>query len=184
MAHDVSRAYFYAPGKPGQHIYVQLPPEDKGPGEEDMCGRLNFSMYGTRSAATNWQAHYTKVLVQNGFVVGIANNCTFYNEQKQIYCMVHGDDFISTGSDESLKWMEQMLSKDFKIKTNKIGPEKTDEKELKVLNRILRYTESGIEMEADLRHAEIIVQQLGLENAKPLSIPSADEVKRPDDETS
>ena len=37
-------------------------------------------------------------------------------------------------------------------------------------------------MEADLRHAEIIVQQLGLENAKALSVPSADEVKRPDDE--
>ena len=91
--------------------------------------------------------------------------------------MVHGDDFISTGPDDSLKWMEQMLSKDFKIKTSKIGPEKDDDKELKVLNRILRYTDSGIEMEADLRHAEIIVQQLGLENAKPLSNPSADEVK-------
>ena len=37
-------------------------------------------------------------------------------------------------------------------------------------------------MEADLRHAEIIVQQLGLENARPLSNPSADEIKRPDDE--
>ena len=34
-----------------------------------------------------------------------------------------------------------------------------------------------------VRHAEIIVQQLGLENAKALSVPSADEVKRPDDET-
>ena len=35
-------------------------------------------------------------------------------------------------------------------------------------------------MEADLRHAETIIKQLGLE-AKPLSNPSADEVKRPDD---
>ena len=51
--------------------------------------------------------------------------------------MVHGDDFISTGPDESLKWMEGMLSKDLKIKTSKIGPDKQDEKELKVLNRIL-----------------------------------------------
>ena len=51
-----------------------------------------------------------------------------------------------------------------------------------MLNRILRYRKSGIEIEADLRHAEIIVQQLGLENAKPLSNPLADEVKRPDDE--
>ena len=37
-------------------------------------------------------------------------------------------------------------------------------------------------MEADLRHAELIIKQLGLDEAKPLSNPSAEEVKRPDDE--
>ena len=85
MTNDVSRAYFYAPIEPGQHIYVQLPPEDKGPGEEDMCGKLNFSMYGTRSAATNWQAHYTKVLVQNGFTVGVATTVhSITNKSKYI----------------------------------------------------------------------------------------------------
>ena len=57
MTNDVSRAYFYAPVKEGQYIYVQLQPEDILPGEEGMCGRLNYSMYGTRRAATNWQAH-------------------------------------------------------------------------------------------------------------------------------
>ena len=72
MTNDVSRAYFYAPIQEGQCIYVKLPPEDMLPGEEHMCGKLNFSMYGTRRAATNWQTHYTKVLVQNGFVTGIA----------------------------------------------------------------------------------------------------------------
>ena len=69
MTNDVSRAYFYAPIQEGDYIYVKLPAEDTLPGEEGMCGRLNFSMYGTRSAATNWQAHYTKMLVQNGFTV-------------------------------------------------------------------------------------------------------------------
>ena len=88
MTNDVSRAYFYAPVKEGQYIYVQLPAEDIEPGEEGMCGRLNYSMYGTRRAATNWQAHYTRVLVNNGFSVGIANNCTFYNASDRIYCMV------------------------------------------------------------------------------------------------
>ena len=62
MTNDVSRAFFYAPVKEGQNIYVQLPAEDILPGEEDMCGRLNYSMYGTRRASTNWQAHYTNVL--------------------------------------------------------------------------------------------------------------------------
>ncbi len=63
MINDVSRAYFYALVKEGQYIYVKLPPEDTLPGEENMCGRLNFSMYGTRRAATNWQTHYTNVLI-------------------------------------------------------------------------------------------------------------------------
>ncbi len=128
MTNDGSRAFFYAPVKEGQNIYVQLPAEDILPGEKDMCGRLNFSMYGTRRAATNWQAHYTKVLVQNGFVTGWANNCTFYNKEKDVYGMVHGDDFVSTGKDSSLKWLESILGKEFKIKTNIIGPDEKDEK--------------------------------------------------------
>ena len=49
------------------------------------------------------------------------------------------------------------------------------------MNRIIIYTENGIEREADLRHAETIIKQLGLDNAKPLSNPCAEEVKRPDD---
>ena len=118
MTNDVSRAYFYAPIQEGQHIYVKLPSEDILPGEEHMCGKLNYSMYGTRRAATNWQTHYTKILVQNGFITGYANNCTFHNPTKDIYCMVHGDDFVSTGSDSSLKWLESILTKEFKIKTS------------------------------------------------------------------
>ena len=116
MTNHVSRAYFYAPVKEGQYIYVQLPKEDMLPGEENMCGRLNYSMYGTRRAATNWQAHYTNVLTQSGFTVGVANNCTFFHPQKKIYCMVHGDDFISTATGESLKWFEDTLNKSFKLK--------------------------------------------------------------------
>ena len=122
MTNDVSRAYFYAPIQEGQHIYVKLPEEDMLPGEEHMCGKLNFSMYGTRRAATNWQSHYTKVLVQNGFITGLANNCTFHHPSQKIYCMVHGDDFVSTGPATSLKWLEGILNNEFKIKTSIMGP--------------------------------------------------------------
>ena len=68
-------------------MYVKLPEEDMLPGEEHMCGRLNVSMYGTRRAATNWQAHYTNVLIKNGFVVGKANNTTFCHPKDKIYCI-------------------------------------------------------------------------------------------------
>ena len=47
-----------------------------------------------------------------------------------------------------------------------MGPDKEDNKEIKILNRIIRYTQSGIELEAELRHSELIVAQLGLTEAK------------------
>lgn len=96
--------------------------------------------------------------------------------------MVHGDDFVSTGIESSLEWSESVLIKDYKIKSNMIGTDAKDEKEPKILKRIIWYTESGIEWEADLRHAELIVAQLGLTESKELSCPSADEVKRDDDD--
>ena len=42
MTNDVSRAYFYAPVKEGQYIYVKLPEEDILPGEEGMCGKAKL----------------------------------------------------------------------------------------------------------------------------------------------
>ena len=45
------------------------------------------------------------------------------------------------------------------------------DKELNILKRIIRFTQEGIELEADPRRSELIVQQLGLHNAKTLSCP-------------
>ena len=98
-------------------------------GRRHVCSII-YSMYGTHRAATNWQAHYTKVLVQNGFTVGLANGVTFHNKEKSIYCMVHGDDFVTTGPKASLDWFKNVLTKAFEIKTERIGHAKEDKKEL------------------------------------------------------
>ena len=52
MVNDISRAFFHARAK--REVFVQIPAEDKQVGEENMCGRLEYSMYGTRDAAQNW----------------------------------------------------------------------------------------------------------------------------------
>ena len=41
----------------------------------------------------------------------------------------------------------------------------------KALNRVIRYTERGIEYEADQRHAEIIVDQLQVKDKMPYKVP-------------
>ena len=55
------------------------------------------------------------------------------------------------------------MSREFEVKLRgKLGPEDGDDKAIRIVNRIVEWTEEGINYEADPRHAEIIVQQLGL----------------------
>ena len=47
-----------------------------------------------------------------------------------------------------------------------------------MLNKVLRYTKSGLELEADPRHAEIVVKDLGLTGAKISRVPGAKPAKK------
>ena len=70
-----------------------------------------------------------------------------------------------------MKWMEQELSKAYEIQTQKLGMGKDCQKEGKDLNRISRCTDVGWEIEADPRHVELVVEQLGIVD-KGVSSPS------------
>ena len=56
-----------------------------------------------------------------------------------------------------------------------IGTGVGEVREARVLNRILRITEPGWEYEPDQRHAEMIVEQLGLKDAEPVETPTEGE---------
>ena len=43
-----------------------------------------------------------------------------------------------------------------------------------MLNRVIRLTEDGYELEANLRHAKLMVEQLGLEDSKPVTTAGVD----------
>ena len=48
-------------------------------------------------------------------------------------------------------------------------------REIRILNRILRLTESGLRYEADPRHAEMLVKALGLSSASSVLTPGVEE---------
>ena len=59
--------------------------------------------------------------------------------------------------------MEDVLAKKYEIKTHRIGEGKKrngedKKKEGQVLNRVVRKTKAGRELESDLRHAELIIR--------------------------
>ncbi|CAK0904033.1 unnamed protein product, partial [Prorocentrum cordatum] len=65
---DISRAHFMAPAK--RELYIDIPAEDREPGDEHMVGRLNRSMYGFRDASSNWMGDWQQLLEADGFEIG------------------------------------------------------------------------------------------------------------------
>ena len=170
MVNDVSRAFFHA--KVERDVYIQLPDKGRKDGEENLCGKLRISMYGTRDAAQNWYKEYSQQLIKIGFTQGKASPCTFYSPTRQIRTYVHGDDYVSAGMPKDLEWMKEELEKKYQVKTQILSPNQNQQREITILNRIVSWDGTkGFVYEADLRHAEIVLEQLKLKGAKEVTTP-------------
>jgi hypothetical protein len=92
---------------------------------------------------------------------------------KNIATSVHGDDFTSVGPKIELDWLEAKLESRYELrKGGRLGPGENDAKDILVLNRAIRWTESGLEYEADPRQAERLLEGLGLdEDCKSTATP-------------
>ena len=112
-----------------------------------------------------------------GFVRGVYNPCLYYSPLTGLQTMVHGDDFASVGSREAAKKFRKQLDKRFETKAQVIGirEEEGEVKEARVLNRIIRVVAEGWVYEADQRHADLIVEALGLTEANSAKTPCEDE---------
>ena len=174
---DVKRAYFYAPAQ--REVHIEIPAEDREPGDEHRVGRLNLSLYATRDAAQNWADAYTALLKPLGLKQGRASPCNSHYPIRGVNLTVHGDDFLVLGSQGAMHWFGDALKKAYDIKKEIVaaataataGDASNNVDEIWVLKRVIRWTSTGIEYEPDQRHVEILLADLGLENAKPVSTP-------------
>ena len=153
---DAKRAYFNA--KATRDIYIQLPPEDPKFGCQNVCGKLELSMYGTRDAAQNWERELSSKLLLQGFTKGIAPPCLFHHRSRHIQLYVHGDDFVAVGNDKEVKWLQGQLSIVYDVKSEIMGDGFNEIKQQQILNRIVTWHKHSIEYEADPRHAEILAK--------------------------
>ena len=65
----------------------------------------------------NWQSVLSDHLVDAGLTRGIRHPSVFHHPAKDIWTLVHGDDYCSAGSPSSLDWMDDLLAKRYEIKT-------------------------------------------------------------------
>ena len=161
MVCDVSRAFFYAPV---QHvIYVELCEEAKKTVEDNnMSAKLRMSMFWTTAAAQNWQKKVQETMATLGFSIGEASPVLFCHHQRSLKCFVHGDDFLVSGEPQDLVWMRNESESKLEIDTAILGDGPGMSKEVKILNRKLRWHDRvGIYYEADQKHAEAIMRETG-----------------------
>ena len=164
---DISRAHFY--GKSRRTTYINLPDEWKTPGK---IGRLRCTMYGTQDAANVWGETWPLVLQKHNIRVGKANRALFSGEGVRGFC--HGDDFVVLASRQKLLTFGKMLKKEYDVREGEVvgfGPGLA--KHMGVLHRDVHINDelNRVEVEADKKHAEIVVKELGLQKAKAVSTP-------------
>ena len=151
--------------------YVDLPTDDPDRAR-GMCGLLRVHMYGTRAAADGWHCEYSDFLSSIGFVKGDASACVFRHPKKGLVTSVHGDDFTTAGPKLHIDWMKKEMEARYELtETGRLGPGKRDHKQLKILNRLVHWSDEGISYEADPRQGERVVVDLGLEGAKSVGVP-------------
>ena len=124
-------------------------------------------MYGTRSAAQDWQHEIKRRMLSIGYLQGKSNPFLFYNPSSEVACLVHGDDFLAVGEESALKQFKEQLAKEWKIKYTHIG-----EAEHLGKHRIVRiHPRRGITIELDPRYAEILIRDLDGKSGKAVTTP-------------
>ena len=91
---------------------------------------------------------------------------------------IHGDDSVASGAASEPQWFSKGMETHYECKMQIVGPDKTDEQSVKALNGIITWQEingqSMMAYDADPRHAEIIISEMGVSHAKPLTSPAVE----------
>ena len=100
---------------------------------------------------------------------GIAKPCLFKHSSKDVGLTFHGDDFVAVRNEADLMEVKKVLLNAYRITYEILGPDSGNVREVRILNRIIRWTGGNIRLEADPRHAEKVIAYYNLEGAKGTS---------------
>ena len=145
-----------------------------------MVGKLNYAMYGTRDAASSWEACYTELMIEGGFTQGKFTPCVF--RKGNVIVTVHGDDFTVTGPDVEMLQTEKMIKAKFDVKVQSLNPSQVGA-EMIILNRRVLVTDDGYLYEPDGKHTQKVLKELNLkeDNSKGSGITGAKTVAGDED---
>ena len=86
--------------------------------------------------------------------------CNFVHLGRSFKATCHGGDFVIIGNLIDIDWLGAQMKRRYELKMQTLGPEPERQEEIRISNRIIRWSAEGIGYEPDQRHAEIIVKEL------------------------
>ncbi len=76
-------------------------------------------------------------MTAGGLTQGIASPCLFWTEDWNSNLLVHGDEFFAVGPMNGLQKFKELMKSNYECKVDCIGARVQDEKELRVLVRVI-----------------------------------------------
>ena len=169
MTLDVKSAFLY--GAARRTIYIELPSADSQSGGMKV-GILRKALYGTRDAPQIWQHEIRRVLKKVGFRQSVSQPSVYVHDRRDIYLVVHVDDFLISGDQPSLDWLFNTLSSEWELKRCVISSCPNDAHETSYLNRRLKWNlHNEISYEGDKKHSDRLLREWGLAKGKGVSSP-------------
>ena len=129
-----------------QAMWTDLPLRDPMSSNRGMGGKLMRAMHGTRDAPMTWQKEVTKTMTSLGFECSALQPAVFWHAGRDALVVAHVDDFLCSGSRANLSCLFRALKEKYDIKMSMLEKEG---QEVKYLNRTIRWTRRGLEMEGD-----------------------------------
>jgi len=167
---DVKSAFLY--GEARRSIYIELPSQDPYSGGE-WVGLLVKAMYGTRDAPLIWRATVDQFMKSRGFLTNSIQPGVYYHPIKKLRVMIHVDDFMVIGSTSETQWFEDQIKDVYEITCTTLGQKFSNE--VKYLNRTIRLTSAGLEVESDPKHVKVLMSEWGMQDCKGVETPLARE---------
>ena len=139
-----------------EEAWVELPEEFW---QWERYAKLRRWLYGMRKAAAGWEEEYAKKFEKEGYKRGIGAPTVFHNKEAETRLVVHGDDFTFSGPRKELERIRRKMKEWYEIKDRGImGSGDSVIEEVTILGRLLRWTEDGLEYEADPKHVRDLME--------------------------
>eukprot|EP00400_MALV-I_sp_L67-5_P000321 gene321-biopygen669 len=114
----------------------------------------------------------------------MSSPCVFHHKERDIRVVVHGDDFTFLGPPSQMNWVAKEMATHVQMRIpGRIGHGRADTS-MRLLTRVITWSQDKVTFEPDRRHAEIICRQLELHAGdKPVGSPGIATKEAMDDES-